>query len=102
MKFLHSLVILINIGKQNRVLHFSVRKSRCVHCVLCNSGTQEHKDSFPTSEKANIPVVVDGCTYTLYKMFQNDCGIVVGFDNLSVFNFDAYLKSATNYQEPSK
>jgi hypothetical protein len=25
-------------------------------------------------------------------MFQNDCGFVVGFNNLSVLNFDAYLK----------
>jgi hypothetical protein len=24
-------------------------------------------------------------------MFQNDCGIVVGFDNVSVLNFDAHL-----------
>jgi hypothetical protein len=30
-------------------------------------------------------------------MFQNDCGIVVGFENVSVLNFDAYLKSDTNY-----
>jgi hypothetical protein len=37
---------------------------------------------------------------TFYKVFQNDCGIVVGFDNLSVWNFNAYLKSNTNYQEP--
>jgi hypothetical protein len=26
----------------------------------------------------------------LYKVFQNGRGIVVGFDNLSVLNFDAY------------
>jgi hypothetical protein len=28
--------------------------------------------------------------------------IVVGSDNLSVLNFDAYYKNDTNYQEPSK
>jgi hypothetical protein len=32
----------------------------------------------------------------LYKLIQNDCGIVVGFDNLSVLNFDAYVKSDAN------
>jgi hypothetical protein len=28
--------------------------------------------------------------FLFYKVFQNYCGIVVGFDNLSVLNFDAY------------
>jgi hypothetical protein len=37
---------------------------------------------------------------TFYKVFQNECSIVVGFNNLSVWNFDAYLKSNTKYQEP--
>jgi hypothetical protein len=26
----------------------------------------------------------------LYKVFQNDCGVVAGFDNFSVLNFNAF------------
>jgi hypothetical protein len=47
----------------------------------------------------------DVCRSQLFrvsKMFQNNSGIVLGFDNLCVLNFDAHYKSDTNYQKPSE
>jgi hypothetical protein len=35
-------------------------------------------------------------------VFPNDYGIVAGFDNLSVLNFDPYLKSDTKNRELSR